>query len=440
MTRRPRDTGSCLLGLLALVVVVALAALPSPAAAPPVPVPEAPGPGPLFNPDEIHANPLHLSVAVLGATSQPITGLYSTLGILYAGEHTQAWKLEGPLTNRHSRVALGTGTLVLGGFAPAGPLAHIANLGAGQQVDCWALLDTDRFRAIPPEWLKVVNDGQGLHVGGDEATVYSRILALANFTSSAAFRSAVRKDVTYFHVFNEPDRYRGKVVHVEGRLLRIHRHDPPFEAAQAGVNDLYEAWIFNEHLGTNPYCVLFTEWPRGLSHDLLGEIKLQKKVMVSFDGFFFKKYRYTANDRQKSARDAPLVIAHTLLVLGLEGGRDPGSLGWMTSLLWVFAGVFVALIFGVVGLTVWYRRSDTRVRRRLLARMPEFALPPPDAPPTAPPMAMPVRQHADRPVLNAPRLTFPSAGGDRGGEATSDDAGGGSSSKKDEPPDEGAGA
>jgi hypothetical protein len=399
------------------------------AAAPPA-QPERPAPGPLFNADEVHVNPLHLSLAVFGAAPPRATGPWAVLGAVYAGEQHHAWKLDGPMTNRYSRVSLGVSTLVLGGFGThgTGALTKLGVLEAGQQLDCWSLLDTDVFRPLPEDWLKLITDNEPIGAGGVEAEIYSRALARANYTSSKAFKKAARRDVTYAHVYSEPARYRGVVVRVEGRLLRVNRFDPPHEAREAGVNDLYEAWVFNEQLGANPYCVLFTEWPAGLPRDLLGEAKPDRVIKVAIDGYFFKRYRYNSNDPRGRERDAPLVMGHGLLLLA-PVAADPSASFPVKLLMGVFGAIFGGLILGVIGLTFWYRRADGRVRRRLLAHMPEFVLPTPEAAP----LATPVRSGSTMPLPR--RATLPKGFGDAPrGEPRAP------GKKEKPPPDEDAGA
>lgn len=417
-------------------VVACLAALalaaPAVAVAPPpaAPVEEAPGPGPLFAPNEFHTDPLHMAMTVLGAPGAPRTGLLASVAALYAGEQTKAWNLEGALTNRYSRVSLAAATLVSN--ATASPLTKLATLKYGEQLDCWTMLDTDRFRALPPEWLAAVTDGPGISVGGLEAEMYARVLVRAYYTSPRAFAKAARRDVTYTHVMTEPERYRGTVVRVEGRLLRINRYAPPPEAEAAGLSELYEAWVFNEQLGANPYCLVFSAWPKGLSTDLLGQPKIQQPIRVAFDGFFFKSYNYKSKDRSGTRRDAPLVVGHTLIVESTGDEAPPSSSTGFYLLLYLFVGVVISLIFGIFGLTYWYRQSDRRLQKRLQARMPEFVLPPPDAPPVVPPTAPPVKPtYRPRITLpHQPRITFPGTGGDG-------DSGG---DPKDKTRDEGAGA
>jgi len=413
-------------------------------AAPPNPpaeaVEEVPGP-PLFDPEERHTNPWFMSLAVVGASTTPGLGPIATTGTLYAGERYRSWSLEGPLSYWHPRVALTASTLVGLGSTIAGlpGVADLATLQIGEYLDCWILQDTDRFRPLPTSWLREIEDGKGIAEGGFEADIYARTLARVQYTSPAALAKALSRGVTYTHVFQEPERYRGSVIRVEGRLLRVNRYDPPFEARQAGVHHLYEGWVFSEFLGANPYVVIFTNWPANLPESLLGQPKIREDIRVSMDGFFFKKFRYQSNDRRSSHRDAPLVIGNTLTVLSLPEPTAERPTTWVHTLLYGFVSGFVLLVVCVLGLTYWYRRSDNRLRQRLLSRLPEFHLPPPDAMPVAPPIAPMARPTApsssNRPILpRRPRIIFPPGSGERGKPPS------GESESRDPPPDEGSGA
>jgi len=140
----------------------------SSAAAPPVSAPVAPIPPPLFNPEQFPSNPDYLALALIGNSSIPGVGSLSSVALLVAGEHAKIWNLEGVMTNRYTRWSLGAGTLVGGGFGvTTSPLGQIATLKYGQSLDCWALIDTDRFRRLPAEWLGIVRDGPRVAAGGD---------------------------------------------------------------------------------------------------------------------------------------------------------------------------------------------------------------------------------------------------------------------------------
>jgi hypothetical protein len=318
-------------------------------------------------------------------------------------------------------------------------LSEVIALRLGHHFDCWALRDTDRFYKLPKAWLDTITDNQGILVGGLEAETYSKVLTRANYTSLAAFARVAREDLTYAHLFNEPDEYRGQVVRITGRLKRINRFSPPREAAENGVIDLYEAWIFSEMLGTGPYCVVFTEWPADLPRSLLGE-RIKGDYTVRVDGYFFKKFRYTAADGKNTQRDAPLLIAHSLVVVGRAPSADETSdhwLGWLSTLI---VALFGGVLATVVGLTWWFRRTDNRIRQRILSKSPEFVLPPPDALPVAPPVVPPAKpvNGPTRSTLPPPRITFPGGQGPRVGEPPSSPEGG-TRGSPDKPPDEGAG-
>jgi hypothetical protein len=190
---------------------------------------------------------------------------------------------------------------------------------------------------------------------------------------SRSFANSARKDLTYAHLFQEPRKYRGTVVHFEGRLRRVRRYDPPLMLSQLGVRDLYEGWMFDlEHHGGNPICLVFTDLPPGLTvgEDLQGR--------VAFDGYFFKKYRYQAGDTGPGqAREAPLLIGHAPVLLE-QVATASESPSWSTTPLIV--GLFT-LIFVTLGLAValhwWYRRGDRHVSGRLAsARQLVFVEPP----------------------------------------------------------------
>jgi hypothetical protein len=433
---------------MALAVVAALlCALPVFPVAPP-PKPAVPGPPGLFEVPEFQTDPVRMAMSVIGAGASP-TGGWAGAGVLYVGEHPRvnAWKLDGPLTNQYSRIALGASTAVLAGFRGdlfgTSAIVQLATLKAGDHAFCWALRDTDRFHALPKEWLAAFADEKGIPEGGLEAEIYCKVLELANYTSAAAFKRAVRTDITYSHVFNDPDDYRGEVMHVEGKLKRVNRYKPPWDAAQKGVNDVYVGWVFSEYLGSNPYRVIFTEWPADLPRDLLGKESIPGDYKVAMDGYFVKKYRYPArmNSGRGTDRDAPLLIGHSLIYVGRTTAGTGESSAWLNNLVYGIVGVFGSLLAAVVGLTWWFRRTDQRVRRQILAiHSQEFVLPPPDALPVAPPVAPPAQRAAAAGRPLTPRITFPAGKAHRFIEPPSSGEGGKRGSADKPPPDEGAGA
>src|SRR5262249_15504660 len=100
----------------------------------------------------------------------------------------------------------------------------------------------------------------------DEQRSYNIVLFEASRISADAFRKSARKDITYAHLFNHPSKYRGQIIHLEGTLRQLTRLEPPTTAKAAGVNDMYEGWVFDpQRFGADPWCVLFTDLPTGIS-------------------------------------------------------------------------------------------------------------------------------------------------------------------------------
>lgn len=190
-----------------------------------------------------------------------------------------------------------------------------------------------------------------------EAVAYDYVLARANELSAEALARAARSDLTFAHFFEEPDKYRGDIVHVEGFLRRVRRFDPDRLARNEGVRDLYEGWLFNPQLyGTNPVCVIFTELPAGLT---VGE---SLNVPAAFDGFFFKRYRYQAGEKW---RDAPLLIGHSPALMPVPITPAAEGLSNNTQLVLVFLSVLAGTLLFALGLAWWYHRGDRRLRARL---------------------------------------------------------------------------
>jgi len=311
----------------------------------------------------------------------------AVMAALLTGAGVDAGAVEGPKSGFRMREATGTATLFLTGWSGVrdlpSALAVAAVLQAGDDgrpdgLKCWSLRDTDQVRPFPAAYLAegYIRDGHGIHVGTLETGAYFDVVVMAHYTSAAAFRKAARRDLTYTQVFADPSRYRGQVLHFEGRLKRLARLEPPDEVQAQGVTDLYEAWIFSDAYGLNPFCALFTNLPPELA-DLVGENKIKGSVEVSFDGYFYKKIRYKAADSKEStARDAPVFIGHTLAVRSLPQGATESD-NWGNGIMAVFLGIIGLAVVTVVGLTWWFRRTDRRVRRRLAARQnAELILPP----------------------------------------------------------------
>lgn len=209
-----------------------------------------------------------------------------------------------------------------------------------------------------------------------EYRAYNGMLLRARRTEQAAFARAARHDLTYAHLFEQPGDHRGQVVHLAGRLKRLRQFDAPAAAAAEGVKILYEGWIFDDLYAANPFCVVFTELPPELKP------AEQLEQRVTFDGWFFKRYRY--RDAVNKLRDCPLFIGRTM-VLDRTANQPESSWSFSSAFLPAFLVLIAGTgLFGIL-LAWWYRSSDRAVRQRL-ATTQEFIPPSPgNAPPPADP-------------------------------------------------------
>jgi hypothetical protein len=254
----------------------------------------------------------------------------------------------------------------------------------GQALSLWEVVPAvppeqafavDRAPRIDPDLLAGVEDKAPVRNAAEnynEAQAYNYLLVQANATSGTAFAKSARRDLTFAHLFEEPSKYRGQVVHIEGRLGRLRRFDAPRLAAKQGIPVIYEGWIFGDAYFSNPYCIIATSVPESIQR---GETLNHR---VAFDGYFFKRYRYKAGD---GWRDAPLMIGHALLDRQAASAGSDADSSFTSLLLPGLVMILITTVVLVIALNWWFRRGDRRVRTHLdMNRSANFVEPRPDGP------------------------------------------------------------
>lgn len=200
---------------------------------------------------------------------------------------------------------------------------------------------------------------QGYEQNRWEAQSYNYLVAHASRVPLAELMKRGRRDITYVHLFEEPEKYRGQIIHVEGFLRRLIRLDAPKILQNEGIKEIYEGWIFDKAVN-NHYCVIVTEIPEDFARRLQAGEPFNDSV--SFYGYFFKKYRYKTAEVDKNKRqiwrDAPLLIGRSFALP--PGGLSPTA-EMMPILLATIGGTIVLAVF----LAWWFRRGDRAVQARL---------------------------------------------------------------------------
>jgi hypothetical protein len=181
---------------------------------------------------------------------------------------------------------------------------------------------------------------------------YCETILVAAKTSAQAFAHSAKDTgaVKYTDLLVHPTHYRGKVVHVDGILERLRRFEAPEYLQVRGIDHLYEGWVVNKSTGRRPWCLIFTELPSGI------EVGESISYSVTFDGYFFKKYKFRAGERDLYA---PQVLGRTVRLRASAAGTFSNV--FVVTLTSLVAG----MIFLVVALSWWFRRGDRRLRSRL---------------------------------------------------------------------------
>ncbi len=297
-----------------------------------------------------------------------------------------------PTVFRDNTREVSQGAATLAGAGSAGGHAvfmELALLRGGEGQHLWKIEETGTALPLDAKLLARVVDGEPVgmlpsfrakgkkgqvpdldDLNDLEALAFCDALIKANLTSQGAFANSTRRDLTFADLYNTPKKHRGEVIHQEGALRRVRRSDPPPNARAKGVDHLYEGWVFDTRYGTNPVCLVFTELPAGLT------VAEQMNRQISFDAYFFKKYRYQSADSKPGyVREAPLFIGRGPVLAKAETASGVDT-SWSTPLLIGFLGVLLATVVLAFGLHGWFRRGDRHVQKRLAGvRHREFVEP-----------------------------------------------------------------
>jgi hypothetical protein len=273
-------------------------------------------------------------------------------------------------------------SVVTSGFDPAGAVSPVVRLRLGERANYWVIEDPSRPPPLDRRYLDGVVDGQPLPRSYDddldaqeEVFAYFDAILKASRTPRKVFLDAVRKEITYLNVHNEPKRYRGEIIRIDGDLARVIRHEPTLPEQQAGIKNVYEMWLLTDRFGKgNTACLITTELPPGIT--VAEEVKGTK--LVSFVGYFFKKYRFKPADAKKDTeyRVAPMIVGY--VVPSQPKAQDDGS-NWSRNVILIFLAVLAGTIAILFVMTWASRRTD----RRILSQVQGTAFPYGDEPPDA---------------------------------------------------------
>ncbi len=174
---------------------------------------------------------------------------------------------------------------------------------------------------------------------------YFHLLELALRTPVQELEAQAIRNPSLAELVRYPDRFRGKVVQLDGYVRRVTLIDPG--PNRLGVRSLYECAVFSDELDRNPWIFVVLHVPEAMPKgDNLSE-------RVTATGFFLKLWAYRAGD---GLRFAPLLIGPRLVWHPAPESRTgPISVVLFVLLLGLVA-VFAAVLW-------WSARSVARSTR-----------------------------------------------------------------------------
>jgi hypothetical protein len=177
-----------------------------------------------------------------------------------------------------------------------------------------------------------------------EMPAYWRLLKWARAQSFADLERRALPGVVFTQLWEQPDKYRGKLLRLRLHIRRILDWDAPENSA--GVRRVYEAWGFTDESKSFPYVVVFSDVPKGIP---LGD-NLQEEGL--FVGYFLKTIAYTAFNKNRSS---PLLLGR----MEWQGAAAPahpivGRNDWF----WIGTVGVPVLLFIVFG--TWFRMRRVR--------------------------------------------------------------------------------
>jgi hypothetical protein len=127
---------------------------------------------------------------------------------------------------------------------------------------------------------------------------YAELLRRARTVPYAQLDADSRRDVRFAQLIEDPARYRGLPLRVDGTVLRVLRQDVAgSDLFPAGT--YFEAYAITPDSQNNPWVLAFETAPENL------EVGDDLRQRVQFDGYFLKLWAYKAGD---TLRVAPLLV------------------------------------------------------------------------------------------------------------------------------------
>lgn len=195
--------------------------------------------------------------------------------------------------------------------------------------------------------LDLVTDRAPLRTG--EMPIYWKLMGWSRTESFADLKARAAKGVAFSQIWEDPQKYRGELVHLKLHVRRVLRYDADENPLK--VKTVYEAWGWTDDSKSYPYVFVFADPPVGLP------IGTDVQAEVEFVGYFMKIMSYTAFDVN---RGAPLLIGRAKMIsVPAQPNRTSG-----TSSQFIITAT--AGLLALAGLGISHLISKKKTRRHTL--------------------------------------------------------------------------
>jgi hypothetical protein len=181
-----------------------------------------------------------------------------------------------------------------------------------------------------------------------DSAAYDTLLKRVRDLPYAELNRRSRRDVLFSQLIDNPRRYRGLPIHIDGTVLRVLRQDEPgsnlFPRGQ-----YFEAYAITPDSVNFPWYLVFEEAPPNL------QVGDDLRQHITFDGYFFKLLAYQAAD---TMRVAPVLVGR--FPPAPEAGAARPEPGWSRDALWL--ALLMGVLTAYIGIRVFFQLRQARTR------------------------------------------------------------------------------
>lgn len=177
-----------------------------------------------------------------------------------------------------------------------------------------------------------------------ELPAWSEAIRKLQDTSQESLKSQSLGKIDMNQLMGQTSFYRGKVVSIEGQMLRAQKIN--LSQPIAGQNDIFELWIApKKQRSVFPYCVYALEMPENYNTIDYGLSSVS--VPVEIEGLVFKKRFYTAADG--TGTECPLILTRVPTVFyeadsGAQTWSLQGGAFWSVTAICLLGALFIAYL------------------------------------------------------------------------------------------------